>query len=297
MAIISQSSNNWILSLKVLLFSVGVLSMAVILKLSVPVIFAFAVSEVPLLWSSLLSWLRPPYLYVVINGIIITIAASSRFQQKVDEQESVLPMKIPSDVQPDYAVSSEFGFDAVVMRKPVDFMILESSEVCGSSKVRVSEVKTMMNASEGNDEEDFVISRSTWTPQRNNHLEIPSEYSLATEKPLVSVRFGHRKTVKASPEGTSLSLSPRKFGKGFGGVEAETAGHAGEHMEDNNGRETNAVGKASEEIGHVGDTWSSPRRRRRAISGEDEEIRNVQGPKQQPSFVSVAVAVAGIGKA
>ncbi|KAI3994020.1 hypothetical protein MKX01_007352 [Papaver californicum] len=86
MAVLSKkSSNNWALSLKVLLISTGFLSMAIILKLSIPVVLEFMISEVPVFWSCLLSWLTPPYLYVIINGIIITIAASSRFNQSKND--------------------------------------------------------------------------------------------------------------------------------------------------------------------------------------------------------------------
>lgn len=40
---------------------------------------AMAVNEIPAIWSFILPWLRPPYLHIVINGIIIAIAAASRF--------------------------------------------------------------------------------------------------------------------------------------------------------------------------------------------------------------------------
>nr|GFA42344.1 leucine zipper protein [Tanacetum cinerariifolium] len=44
-----------------------------------PSILTFAVNDIPLLCSTILSWLRPPYLYVIINIIMITIIATSRF--------------------------------------------------------------------------------------------------------------------------------------------------------------------------------------------------------------------------
>ena len=54
-------------------------------------------------------------------------------------------------------------------------------------------------------EEEFVISESTWIPPRRMDS---SEILLPAEKPLVSTRFGHRKPInRASPEGTQLSLS------------------------------------------------------------------------------------------
>ncbi|KAF8409347.1 hypothetical protein HHK36_005422 [Tetracentron sinense] len=222
MAIFARSSNNWILSLKVLLISTGVLSIAVILKLSFPVLLEFTVSELPLIWSFARSWLKPPYLYLVINGIIITIAASSRYQQKVDEQtETVAPVKSLVDERTVFAVTApvydaavvenpvavrpEFGYDTVMMNNPAvtkpDSEVLELAAVNGEMEARVSEVQTMENASEG----DFVISGSTWTPHRRSSTEIQ------TEKPLVSIRSAHRKYVKASPEaGRTLGVTKPK---------------------------------------------------------------------------------------
>ncbi|XP_057796358.1 uncharacterized protein LOC131012421 isoform X2 [Salvia miltiorrhiza] len=42
---------------------------------------AMAMNEIPAIWSLILPWLRPPYLHIVINGIIIAIAVASRFRR------------------------------------------------------------------------------------------------------------------------------------------------------------------------------------------------------------------------
>ncbi|XP_042478995.1 uncharacterized protein LOC122059960 [Macadamia integrifolia] len=236
MAIVSRSSSsNWIFPLKVLLILVGVCSLAVVLKLSLPAISDFLVSELPRLWSSFRFWLKPPYLYFVMNGIIITIAASSRFRHKVEEQpELVVPGPVKAEVQPDFAVAA--GYDAVVLKNPVtveqqfDYDIvasakdvvdatqlvyggLEPAVVYGQDEVSATEVKSpVVNASEDDDgEDDFVISRSTWTPQARESTEIRGDCSFATVKPLVSIRFGHRKNVKSSPEvGRGLTVAKSK---------------------------------------------------------------------------------------
>lgn len=210
MAVVSHSSNTWILSLKVLVISIGVLFVALLLKLYVPSILDFALVEVPLIWSSLCSWLTPPYLYVVINGIIITIAASSRLQQN---NETLAPMKAPAD-QPavhlnPVEVKAESTYDNVLANMPPseiqpELVVMPSPAMYEQNEANVSEEKTAAEASEPSfDDDDFVISRSTWTPslQRRDSSEIPSDYSSEPEKPLVSARFGHRKPVKSSPEG------------------------------------------------------------------------------------------------
>ncbi|KAJ0983659.1 hypothetical protein J5N97_011914 [Dioscorea zingiberensis] len=75
-----------IFSMRVTLASVAVASTAVMLRLSGSSFVGFLSSEVPRMYGSLLSWLTPPYLYFIINGIIISIAASSRFQKAVTEE-------------------------------------------------------------------------------------------------------------------------------------------------------------------------------------------------------------------
>lgn len=226
MAILS----NHLLSLKIFLISTGVLSMAVILKLSLPVITEFVVSELPLIWNFLISYLRPPYLYLVINFIIITIVASSKLHHKADESPEMgippVALKISADGQMDYAAvyegvmskpevrsGFEYGYDTATVKvvevvEPevgyVDVGAVEVKEVVeppgygGDEDVRVSEVKKeVVNGSELNGGDEYVISRSSWNPpMRQDSLE----FLVSNEKPPVSARFGHRKTVKASPE-------------------------------------------------------------------------------------------------
>ncbi|XP_071725872.1 uncharacterized protein [Rutidosis leptorrhynchoides] len=73
------------LSLKLAVVSAAIMSTAVMLRLLTPVVTDLANSDVTTIWTSLISWLKPPYLYVVINCIIITIVASSRLQSKLEE--------------------------------------------------------------------------------------------------------------------------------------------------------------------------------------------------------------------
>ncbi|RZC65482.1 hypothetical protein C5167_009172 [Papaver somniferum] len=120
MAVTSKSSNYW-----VLLISTGCLSMAIILKLSIPVVLEFMISVVPVLWTSFLSWLTPPYLYVIINGIIITIAASSRFHHKNDshpQAEPLVPVNkiITSNQQSDFVMSSGYDDTTMMMKNPME---------------------------------------------------------------------------------------------------------------------------------------------------------------------------------
>ncbi|KAK8501860.1 hypothetical protein V6N13_023357 [Hibiscus sabdariffa] len=196
------SASTWMLSLKVLFISSGVLTISLGLKVSVPLVLEFSASQAPLLWSTFRSWLKPPYLYVIINGIIITIAAASRFHRENGESEQTeqTRSKISVDQRPEMEYEMKSGLDFGVV-EPVAYELKE----------RVQEVETTVFEGESNvavvDDRDggsdeFAISKSEWIPPRRmDSSEIPSDVLFPVEKPPAFSRFGHRKPVKASPEG------------------------------------------------------------------------------------------------
>lgn len=160
--------------------------MALFCKSSVPFVKDFSVSRAPAIWSSFVSWLKPPYLYLIINAIIITIAASSRLYQN-DHVSSTDPT--PSDVG--YEMKYEQQQMIVVAEEENKAPDFEEKSVVVSGDDAALDVGNYGDA-------------ATWTPlQRTDSLEIPTEFDLLAEKekPLVSARFVHRKPIKASPEG------------------------------------------------------------------------------------------------
>ncbi|XP_075664472.1 uncharacterized protein LOC142634080 [Castanea sativa] len=172
-------------SMKAILISTGVVFMGLGLKASVPMVMEFSTSHVPVTWASLLSWLKPPYVYVIINGIIITIAVSSRFHRRHHHSSS---SAAASSADPHHAYPTPSSADI----PPEDFAVLEDSTV-------VPEVKNIAAVVVVNEEEEYVAPSATWTPEKE--VAISSEYLSPAEKPLVSERFGHRKPARASPEG------------------------------------------------------------------------------------------------
>ncbi|XP_062015382.1 uncharacterized protein LOC133731948 [Rosa rugosa] len=221
-------SNNWLLSLKIVLISTGVVSMAVALKLSVPVAADLVASQLPSLWSSLLSWLTPPYLYILINCIIISIVASSKLHNPKSEDthdsETIPPpaemvavppvttVKIPAaEVRPEYTAYngvalSEYGYDSNVLPEVSDSYgdaaAVETVEDLNAEPEK--EESEVLNV--GDDTAAAAASRPARSGlQRKDSMEF---WLNENQRPPVSARFAHR---KASPEGgRSLGVSKPK---------------------------------------------------------------------------------------
>ncbi|ESW24567.1 hypothetical protein PHAVU_004G141400 [Phaseolus vulgaris] len=68
---------------KLVLMSMGFVSSIVLFKVAVvPYTFHLLLSTLPQFWVSVRSWLTLPFLYIIVNFIIIIIAASSNFHPK-----------------------------------------------------------------------------------------------------------------------------------------------------------------------------------------------------------------------
>uniref|UniRef100_A0A2N9GPL6 DUF4408 domain-containing protein n=1 Tax=Fagus sylvatica TaxID=28930 RepID=A0A2N9GPL6_FAGSY len=167
------------LSLKAVLISTSVVLMGLGLKASVPLVLKFFSASH--MWASLLSWLKPPYLYVIINGIIITIAASSRFHHRTTTPSSTDGHHPDPILSPAEDNSTEFLDSTVVVVPEVkkEVVVLNGSAEVDEDEEEDDDFKEALNA--------------TWTP--------PKKRNESLEKPLVSARFSHRKPAKASPEG------------------------------------------------------------------------------------------------
>ncbi|KAM7504055.1 hypothetical protein LguiB_002959 [Lonicera macranthoides] len=210
MAILSYSS-----SLKVLLISTSVLLVALMLKLAAPVIMEFTFTEVPSIWTFILTCLKPPYLYLVINCIIITIVASSKFESEAVEPSQVqVPVALVSPelvkVPADYAVRTEPGYDYDAI---LNVAKVPEYDVYGHVDGKIAEMEsptsTVSALEEMNGSDEFVVtSNSSSTPSMSKQ---PTEHSVDTHKPPYSARFAHRKSVKVSPEGgKALGVSKPK---------------------------------------------------------------------------------------
>ncbi|XP_062188145.1 uncharacterized protein LOC133891447 isoform X2 [Phragmites australis] len=173
-----------------------------------PAAAAFVADGLPRAQAVAGTWLTPPYLYLVINAIIISIAVSSRFQQ------SSRPSASGSVAAAAGAEESEHvGIEpTATLQVPAPVVAVPVVAVRAAEAVAVEEpvmkVNTAAPALAG--EEEFSISRSTWTPRRwgaeleveadaENEVAPFADLTNSKEKPLVSSRFS-RKAAKQSPE-------------------------------------------------------------------------------------------------
>lgn len=187
------------------------------LRLAGPAAAGFVAEEIPRAQAAAATWLTPPYLYLVINAIIISIAASSRYQPSRASGSShahaaAVPVPAPALAMPMPMEVPAAPVVAMAMAVPVPV-----ARVPEAVAVEPTVVK-MAPAPEVGDEEDFLISRSAWTPQRRVEVEVEDEVAPfadmtnSREKPLSSSRRFGRKAAKPSPEGSrALRVSrPRK---------------------------------------------------------------------------------------
>lgn len=179
---------RWIFSTRIMAASAAVLSAALTLWLATPAVADFLASGAPRIYGSVASWLTPLYLYLIINGIIISIAATSRYQKTV-VADGQLP---PFSEQMDFHVE-----DADLRAEALD-------PRTGSDEIMSLPLAT------GLEKEEFVISSSGWSPRRGESKDPPEKStgnSLVGDKPLVSTRLNRRRSIKASPEGKALGVA------------------------------------------------------------------------------------------
>ncbi|CAE5962797.1 unnamed protein product [Arabidopsis arenosa] len=224
---------SWMMTIKAVLISSGVATVALLLKLSVPVAVDFSLSRAPILWSSLLSWLKPPYLYVVTNGIIITIVASSKYYRSHhdrDEEDEIVvyggggykiqteePIVNQHQASPrmlevkDLDTGAHFGF--VVANPEAEELESEAVTAVEDEEDKIKDAVMTATAEEDEIEEELksvimvensdLVESDVIPPPISNlpPMMIESENLPPIEKPLVTSRFGHRKLMKASQEG------------------------------------------------------------------------------------------------
>lgn len=218
----APSTNSLILSLKVALISIGAVSLAMIAKASIPLF----IYELPTIWSAVITLLKPPYLYFVINGIIVIIAATSlssnnkesssgdQFQPLITASSPPQSDLIAISQSEIHLVQSEVNLFEANGPVPVDEpQVFEVKPVLvnGSVVVVNDEDEDLIDEPDESDTA-IVISESVVAPLPETETKKEILLLPATEKPLVSSRFGNRKpAMKMTPEGVkSLRVTRSK---------------------------------------------------------------------------------------
>ncbi|KAL4312334.1 hypothetical protein GQ457_01G005010 [Hibiscus cannabinus] len=183
---------NLMLSVKTALISTGIISLAVLFKVSAPFVTEFVTSGIPSTYGFILSFLRPPYLYLLINCIIISIVASSKLQVRKPESTQLNPS--PEIVSPAFKVSSEVFSNEFSYENAAAGVVLAAEE----SKQTVEE-----------EEQVKVVAEAA--PLRSESMELVRLLEgRSAAKPPASKRFGQRKAVKAAAEVKALRVSKPK---------------------------------------------------------------------------------------
>lgn len=210
--------SGWMLSMKMILISAGLLTVAMGVKYTIPI----AVDGGPAVWSMIVSWMKPPYLYLIINGIIITIAATSRFHQSHTEPAAVRSEHLISVKTPPPAtfelISPPAYVDTAVPEPAAEVAVAEVVDLKPATMVNDSKVDLAAEVDDSlraEAEDLFDESSLPYNPSMNESFSPEAQLESlfpAREKPLASSRFVHRKPNRIAPEGKftskNLNLSP-----------------------------------------------------------------------------------------
>lgn len=201
-------------------FLAGVFSVAAAVTFTVPSVSHFAVSCFPIVYDNTVFLLKPPYLYLVINCIIVSIVATSKLTHKSspiddsDFSQVVTPVTVPSDV--------DTGYSNVVHVAASDYTgFVESDPTVEDDRKLFPEVIADDNLTV-DDGVDHQTETEMLKPSSSDSLETETEKPKPkTDSPEISIlkqsrkppRYGQPKTLKTNPQGKILiPISDKSFG-------------------------------------------------------------------------------------
>jgi len=173
------------LSLKFLLISSAVIFTALGLKSSLP----SATTNLTLLWNFFLLCFTPPYLFITVNTIIISIVASSRFHHSQTQPNHPIVDPTPPPV---------FVVNTVLVNNSPPSKAFEEEE---EEDIKQIDLGIIQPPPKEEEEETKQIDVGIFPLKR---MDSP-EYLSLVDKPLLSTRFTHRKPLKSGQEGIIFS--------------------------------------------------------------------------------------------
>uniref|UniRef100_A0A1J3H092 DUF4408 domain-containing protein n=1 Tax=Noccaea caerulescens TaxID=107243 RepID=A0A1J3H092_NOCCA len=189
----------------------GVFSAATAVIFTVPSVSHFVISCFPIIYDNTVFLLKPPYLYLVINCIIVSILATSKLTYKSFDDSGfsqvvtpITVVPVPSDIDTGYLnlvhVASDYtGF--VENDAPVDPLVEDVRKII---EVVSDDKLTTVDEGEGQQTETEKPIPSSDSPEPEAEKPKPTN-----DSPEITIRkhsrkpprFGQQKSLKTSPEG------------------------------------------------------------------------------------------------
>ncbi|KAF8090667.1 hypothetical protein N665_0469s0004 [Sinapis alba] len=181
---------SWI---KPVLISTGVVAMAMQLKIIVPVV-AVDFSRAPILLSSFLSWLKPPYLYVITNVIIVMIGFSSMYYRIITNPEG-------KDHEGSYGGERKFQNEQQNVHRAQPQRLETTKDEDFSFIAAAPPSKTIVEEKERQEVVTEKLPEAAAKVEEEKRclvvVAVPEKMT-PVEKPLVSARIGQRKLAKTT---------------------------------------------------------------------------------------------------
>ncbi|KAI4320751.1 hypothetical protein MLD38_034196 [Melastoma candidum] len=193
------------LSPRILLLSTFLLPSAFLLHSCLPLIAEFVVDQLPPVCSAVAPWLRPPYLYILVNCIILSIVASSKLQpgggssQGYARQSILLQRKaVPVEVVPE-----ELSVQVPYEQYRSGYLPGEAND-SGAVGIALEEERVVMRVEESSVKEAAVAG--TVIPDLALELKRTDSMDLEGIKEQFPVLINHQRSTEFNPK---ASEAPR----------------------------------------------------------------------------------------
>ncbi|KAF8407419.1 hypothetical protein HHK36_006550 [Tetracentron sinense] len=198
--------------IKLAFLSIGIISTVLLLKIAIPYCVNL-LSTLPRILISFQSWLSPPYLYIIVNFIIISIAASSTFQQKLSEKKENEAENLAHQKKQEDPIASDSSSQYMKKSPEIWTEMNETPPESGEKSV-ISVEKSVKSPPESDEKQEPNLLASGPHIRRSNRKTLRST-AAASDKPLKSLGVAKPKkqsdtldaTWKAISEGQGLGLT------------------------------------------------------------------------------------------
>lgn len=182
---------------KLLLLSAGFVSTFMLFKVAIIPYICSTVSTIPSLFISLRFWLSPPYIYIIVNFIIITIAASSTFHIQNDPSDETHAHTITKPMNKTYKTQQQ---QHIGIKKNTALAMIVEDEAREERPTSVTEKRTFPSQETASKGEDF--------PENQTETEDENDGSLEETWKLITEGQGKRAQPQLKKSDTWDALSP-----------------------------------------------------------------------------------------